>query len=418
MKILTTSLFLMVSVFAFAQEVTQLRPTIGKTLDFGPEVQKEWIKRDRAMKSLASGDKSLAELSEEEKTILQKYGEVYESMWDVLGGCSWYCGAGVSKITASSFLSAQGKNNYEPSNAHDFSYKTAWIEGADGYGIGEYLEYEFPPTGPRINTLIVVNGYVKSKAAWEDNSRVKKLKMYVDDKPYAILNLEDIAAEQVFEIKPVGYGNREDFKELEKKPSWKLRFEILDVYKGKKYADVVISEIYFDGLDVHCFGAGTKISMADGSEKNIEDLAIGEDVMSYNLLTKAYEAAKVIELASPFHTNLIEVNFSDGSAIKATQDHPFFNGHDWLSYSPKKTSLDYQFDKVLPLEEGSELLRLNGSVKVEKITQLNSEEQTYTIVQLERNNVFIANGLLVGTEATRTSKGGIAHRYTCPLGKD
>ena len=34
-------------------------------------------------------------------------------------------------------------------------------------------------------------------------------------------------------------------------PNWKLRFEILEVYEGEKYEDTVISELYFDGIDVH-----------------------------------------------------------------------------------------------------------------------------------------------------------------------
>ena len=35
------------------------------------------------------------------------------------------------------------------------------------------------------------------------------------------------------------------------KPSWHLRFEIMEVYPGTKYEDTVISELYFDGIDVH-----------------------------------------------------------------------------------------------------------------------------------------------------------------------
>jgi len=30
-----------------------------------------------------------------------------------------------------------------------------------------------------------------------------------------------------------------------------MKFEILEVYTGEKYADTAISEIYFDGIDVH-----------------------------------------------------------------------------------------------------------------------------------------------------------------------
>lgn len=34
-------------------------------------------------------------------------------------------------------------------------------------------------------------------------------------------------------------------------PDWTVKFEIVEVYKGTKYNDTVISEIFFDGTDVH-----------------------------------------------------------------------------------------------------------------------------------------------------------------------
>lgn len=38
---------------------------------------------------------------------------------------------------------------------------------------------------------------------------------------------------------------------LQLKKDWTLKFEILEVYEGSKYSDTVISEIYFNGIDVH-----------------------------------------------------------------------------------------------------------------------------------------------------------------------
>ena len=39
-------------------------------------------------------------------------------------------------------------------------------------------------------------------------------------------------------------------------PNWTLRFEILEVYEGDKYDDTVISELFFDGIDVHWLSSG------------------------------------------------------------------------------------------------------------------------------------------------------------------
>ena len=187
-----------------------------------------------------------------EKEVLKYCDEDREDDWDVIGGgCSWYCGGVVRSITASSSLLNQGSNSYDPNNAHDFSFKNAWVEGVSGYGVGEFLTYHFAPENPRITQIIVVNGYVKSDKIWKSNSRVKKLRVYHNDQILADLNLKDVRAEQYFEFDPIGYSDRDDFTLLKEKEPWTLKFEILEVYKGDTYADTAISEIYFDGIDVH-----------------------------------------------------------------------------------------------------------------------------------------------------------------------
>ena len=410
MKITVNLILIFLSSSLLAQELKSIEPQIGQLLSFGPEVQKEWAVRDKAMKDLESGARSWDDLTENEQSIFEKYGEVYESMWDIIGGgCSWYCGAGLGTVTASSKLNSQGDNSYEPSNSNDLSYKTAWVEGVSGYGIGEYLEYEFPPEYPRITTVKVVNGYVKSKSAYSNNSRAKKLKMYVNGEPHVILNLKDLTAVQSFKVDPIGHTDRTNFEELKSKTNSKIRFEILDVYKGDKYDDVAITEIYFDGLDVHCLGKGTKISMADGHLKNIEELEIGDNVLSFNYQTNTYQPSEILELASPTHSNLIELTFSDGRTIMSTGDHPFFDGKRWLSFNPIKTRTDYNFDDVFQLELGSKLQTIEGLVNTISIKRTPISQVTYTIVKLEGSNTFIANGIIVGTEELRVPTSAISH---------
>lgn len=252
MKILLIIITLSFAYFLNAQDVPTLKPRIGKILDFGPTVQKEWTLRGKAMNDLSQGNRTWNELTPEEQATFEKYGEVYENMWHIVGGgCSWYCGGGQDTQTASSELSAQGTNTYFAKNAHDLSYETAWVEGVSGYGIGEYLEYHVKPENPRITEIIIVNGYVKSDNAWKDNSRVKMLKMYIDDKPYAILELEDTKSEQHFKVDPIGYDDRQNFELLKKKPDFTMKFEIAEVYPGLKWDDTALTEIYFNGLDVH-----------------------------------------------------------------------------------------------------------------------------------------------------------------------
>lgn len=174
----------------------------------------------------------------------QRIGDisVYTDLYS--GFCSWYCGGVISSVKASSCLKPQGRFNYEARNAHDFNHESVWAEGADGQGEGEWLEYEFPGSCPRITTVNILCGYVKSDKAWRENSRPKAIKMYYMGKPYAILELEDSRTLQAFDVGVLGPHD-------DSAPAWKLRFEIISVYPGEKYADTVISELYFDGIDVH-----------------------------------------------------------------------------------------------------------------------------------------------------------------------
>ena len=157
------------------------------------------------------------------------------------GNCSWYCGGQIDSVTASSALA----DRYAAEKAHDFSIVTAWVEGVEGNGVGEYLRYSFPGTCPRITTVLIHNGYVKNWEVWRDNARVKSLHMYYNDEPYAILNLQDTMGLQSFDVGVLGYEDKDSA------PAWSIKFEILEVYPGKKYEDTAITEIYFDGIDVH-----------------------------------------------------------------------------------------------------------------------------------------------------------------------
>ena len=235
-----------------------LEPEVGPLFDFSPER----IDRFNAPESFAACDdvwqqmelegRGSGEETEREKAILELCDETKGSIWSTVGaGCSWYCGGLPQRITASRALPNTANNSYAAENAHDFSYETAWVEGVEGYGIGEFLTYEFPAVSPRITRIIVVNGYVKSEKIWRANSRVKQLKVYKDDQPLALLNLKDIRADQSFSFDPIGHGDRADHEKLQTMPAWTLRIEIVDVYKGAKYDDTVLSELYFDGIDVH-----------------------------------------------------------------------------------------------------------------------------------------------------------------------
>lgn len=175
-------------------------------------------------------------------------GEIDNGNTEVLPGCSWYCGGNVSGFKASSSLATVNGISYTAGKAHDFDITTAWVEGKEDHGIGEFLEYSIDLTPANasknlgITKIILANGYKKTKLTWEENARVKKLRMFVNEKPFGILELLDSFGFQVIHINKL-------MLPLHKVTT--IRFEILDVYPGTKFQDTAISELLFDGVGVH-----------------------------------------------------------------------------------------------------------------------------------------------------------------------
>src|SRR5690606_33566085 len=352
----------------FAQ-IKEINPTSVRLLDLSVEAETAFNENREACKKIwdkMSAGTKYDDLTDAEKDALSKVDETLVDYWDIIGdGCSWYCGGGPKEVTASSNLKSQGTNNYEPQNAHDLNYKNVWVEGVPGYGISEYLLYTFNGPSPRITEIIIVNGHVKSQLAWENNSRVKKLKVYINDEPYANFNLQDTRSAQTFEVNPIGYEDRQNLDAMKVEPDWTIKFEILEVYKGLKYDDVVISEIYYDGLDVHCFARGTKIQMANQTTKNIEDLMVGDSVAYMDFGTKFLKSAKIEKLEKVVHHGLVTYKFESGLEITATQDHPFkTKDKGWASLKPDNSKQYKGFEKIEKISIGNFFVTANGSEKL------------------------------------------------------
>jgi hypothetical protein len=106
--------------------------------------------------------------------------------------------------------------------------------------VGEWIEYTYgkaPLSRIAITSLIVFNGYQKSRALWSANSRVHHLKLHVNGRPFAIIELLDSFNYQTVQLPRIPLTATRTV----------LRFEIQSVYKGSKYMDVALSELEIEG---------------------------------------------------------------------------------------------------------------------------------------------------------------------------
>ena len=182
-------------------------------------------------------------------------------------GCSSWCGVVDFELTAeasSELASANGR--YSAEHVLVQNRDAAWVEGVDGYGIGESITYrqscttldnKWKAISPdclipkydgflRYTEICIVNGYAKDQKTWEENGRIKRLNMYVADKPYACLELADTILPQYFTLP------EEDIKVLSG-GMIEVRFEIAEVYPGSVYEDTCLTGLVmeFSGRHAH-----------------------------------------------------------------------------------------------------------------------------------------------------------------------
>jgi len=156
-------------------------------------------------------------------------------------------------------------------------------------------------------------------------------------------------------------------------------------------------------LDEGCFVGGTKISMADGSLRNIEDVLIGDTVKTYNTDLGVVENEIVLEVIQPLNDDFVRIAFDSGIKNMNTDDHPYYVvGKGWCSANPEKTQLNYGW-RVKMLEIGDRCLNLDSEsideCVVFSIFKENGTRVTYNLSKVSNNNNFFANGILVHNKA-------------------
>lgn len=129
----------------------------------------------------------------------------------------------------SSILDPQHGNRYGPVNLIDGDRSTAWVEGADGEGLGAKILLDFGEKRS-LAGLRIINGYTKNKRLFARNGRVRRLA--------ATLSTGDI---RTFEISDTMAGRSYLFP-MPLNIKW-IELEISSTYRGSKYSDTAISEL-------------------------------------------------------------------------------------------------------------------------------------------------------------------------------
>ena len=129
------------------------------------------------------------------------------------------------KVCASSVLKPQGGNTYGPDNLYRDG-AAAWCEGAPGSGRGEYIRILYAEPA-RFRSILIGNGYAKSKPAFFANARARTMRIETADGLSFAAELKD--TEDMQRIRLPRAVNTAT-----------VRVEIIDVYGGDRHADLCL----------------------------------------------------------------------------------------------------------------------------------------------------------------------------------
>lgn len=134
------------------------------------------------------------------------------------------------RTSASSVRYAVQSNTYDSANVIDNNKRTAWIEGVDGPGIGEWLRFDF---GREINLhrIVILPGYFKSPQIWAQNNRLAAATLQFSDGSLNHFTFPDRMERQTLDVGAI-------------KTRW-VRLVIDGVFSGTD-PDTAVSEVTFE----------------------------------------------------------------------------------------------------------------------------------------------------------------------------
>ena len=194
-----------------------------------------WLSNRKSMQDFVSGVRSSSELS------------------------------GSYKISSDNQDGEDGKlvsSTYEAKTSFDGNLLNGWVEGVKGDGIGEWIEFTISKNvlGPfATNGLRRFGGSLKSEyydeeesvyktihgtnSSWESNNRVKSMLLSSEGKNIAELQFEDKCLELL--TTPADWIWQSAVKNPQLLKAGTYRMTINSVYKGKKWDDTVLGEVWF-----------------------------------------------------------------------------------------------------------------------------------------------------------------------------
>lgn len=166
---------------------------------------------------------------------------------------------------------------YTPEFLVDKDVNTAWVEGSDGDGKGEWLYFSSEEPF-NLYDISLINGYAKSERLYYRNNRVKEIEIIDSSGKSEYLHLED---------------NNMNLQRLvvNFEGVTSLKIVVRDIYKGSHYNDLCISELRFEEEIPHVDLSEKALSIV----KKLHNDYVGVYKMNSRFYDKDFQLVKKVD---------------------------------------------------------------------------------------------------------------------------
>ena len=165
--------------------------------------------------------------------------------------------------------------------------------------------------------------------------------------------------------------------------------DTLSLGEGQIYTDAdadrtIVTYSYYNnynftvsGLDT-CFLAGTKVLIADGSYKNIEEMKIGDIVLSYDEISANKVPCKVSYVFTHAPNEMAGYYLLINNGLKVTPNHRFYSGGKWVCAGNLKVG-DFLFSQ-----------KLDSNYQIHSIKKIYQREQSFDLEVENCHTYFVS----------------------------
>lgn len=179
--------------------------------------------------------------------------------------------------------------------------------------------------------------------------------------------------------------------------------ELIDKYVKQGYSVSEAKEKVKGPAEWMCFVAGTPIKMSNGSESSIENIKVGDSILTVDMEQMSISNQVVLATQVKDSLQVYRISFGNDS-LKLSKDHPVWvSNKGWCVIDPDAAFKEHgvSYEKV---QIGDSLLNLvNGqliSVRIDSIIATGEYAQMFNLNNVSKNHNFFANGILVHNRYT------------------